>query len=170
MLQNSLAHAPFAEPDSGRNLNEPDTAAVTDTEFYAVIEKDGNGGFTGTAPHFDSCYGRGKTLDELMANMQSAIRRSLKDSRPDDLAEIIGMYKIEVQADPQSKHRGFYVLVEDDREGAFIGIVPELKGCLSYGLTLDELMSNMEEVILLCLEDGADGENPGFFGILKVAI
>lgn len=161
MLPNSLAHAPSASTD---------TAAITDLEFYAVIEKDGNGGFTGVAPQFESCHSRGQTLDELMANMQSAIRRSLKDGHPDSLSEIIGMYMIDVQADPPSMHRGFCVLVKDDGEGGFIGIAPELKGCLSYGFTLDELLSNMQEVILLCLDDGNDGENPGFFGILKVAI
>lgn len=161
MLQNSPAHAPSAETD---------TAAMTDLEFYAVIEKDGSGGFTGSVPQFDSCHSRGHTLDELMSNMQSAIRRSLKDGHPDSLSEIIGMYKINVQADSQSKHRAFYVLVKNDGEGGFIGIAPELNGCLSYGFTLDELMSNMEEVILLCLEDGDDGETPDFFGILKVAI
>jgi predicted RNase H-like HicB family nuclease len=68
------------------------------------------------------------------------------------------------------KNRGFYVLVKDDGEGGFIGIAPELKGCLSYGLTLDELMCNMEEVILLCLEDGEDAENPYFYGIQKVVV
>ena len=161
MLQNSITHAPSADTD---------TAAMTDLEFYAVIEKDGNSGFTGSVPQFDSCHSRGQTLDELMANMQSAIRRSLKDGHPDSLAEIIGMYMINVQGDSPSKSRGFCILVKDDLEGGFIGIAPELKGCLSYGLTLEELLSNMQEVILLCLDDGADGENPGFFGILKVAI
>lgn len=66
--------------------------------------------------------------------------------------------------------RGFYVLVKEDSEGGYIGIAPELKGCLSYGLTLDELMNNMEEVILMCLEDGEEAENPGFFGIQQVTV
>ncbi len=68
------------------------------------------------------------------------------------------------------KTRGFYVLIKDDGEGGYIGIAPELKGCLSHGLTLDELISNIEEVIQLCLEDGEDAENPCFFGIQKVTV
>ena len=68
------------------------------------------------------------------------------------------------------KNRGFYVLVKEDSEGGYIGIVPELKGCLSYGLSLDELMCNMEDVILLCLEDGEAAENPCFFGIQQVTV
>ena len=68
------------------------------------------------------------------------------------------------------KTRRFYVLVKDDGEGGFIGIAPELKGCLSYGFTLDELVSNMKEVIELCLEDGAEAENPNFYGIQKVTV
>ena len=66
--------------------------------------------------------------------------------------------------------REYYVVVKDDGEGGYIGIAPELKGCLSHGLTLEELMSNMEEVINLCLEDGEEALNPCFFGVQKVAI
>ena len=61
-------------------------------------------------------------------------------------------------------------MVEDDLEGGYIGIAPELKGCLSYGLTLEELMSNMEEVINLCLEDGEEAFNPCFFGVQRVVV
>ena len=68
------------------------------------------------------------------------------------------------------KSRQFYVVVKDDGEGGYIGIAPELKGCLSHGLTLKELMSNMEEVIELCLEDGEEAENPCFYGIQRVTV
>ena len=68
------------------------------------------------------------------------------------------------------KRQGYYVLVKDDGDGGYIGIAPELKGCLSHGLTLEELMSNMEEVIRLCLGDGDEAENPRFFGIQRVTV
>lgn len=48
--------------------------------------------------------------------------------------------------------RTFHVLVEQDEDGGYIGKVPELKGCLSQGDTLDELMKNIKEAIELCLE------------------
>lgn len=46
----------------------------------------------------------------------------------------------------------FHVIIEKDEDGGYIGKVPELQGCLSQGDTLDELMSNIKEVIELCLE------------------
>lgn len=153
--------------DAQRNLNQPET---TPLEFYAVIEQDGSGGFRGAAPQFESCHSRGKTLDELMTNLQSAIKRSLSDGGPDSLSEIIGVYKIRVHAGTASKNQGFYVLIKDDKEGGFTGIAPEIKGCVSYGFTLAELVSNMKEAILLCLDDGDAAANPAFFGIQKVAI
>ena len=50
--------------------------------------------------------------------------------------------------------RGFYVVIEKDEDGCFVGEVPQLRGCYAQGKTLDELMVNIEEVIELCLEDG----------------
>ena len=66
--------------------------------------------------------------------------------------------------------REFYVLTKDDLEGGYIGIAPELKGCLSHGSTLEELMSNMEEVIRMRLEDGNEAENPSYIGIQRVTM
>ncbi len=48
--------------------------------------------------------------------------------------------------------REFYVLIEQDEDGYFVGEVPQLRGCYSQGKTLDELMHNIREVIQLCLE------------------
>ncbi|MBN1455476.1 MAG: type II toxin-antitoxin system HicB family antitoxin [Methanomicrobia archaeon] len=44
------------------------------------------------------------------------------------------------------------VLIEKDEDGVFIGTVPSLKGCYSYGKTLDELMTNLKEAIEAHLE------------------
>jgi predicted RNase H-like HicB family nuclease len=43
--------------------------------------------------------------------------------------------------------QSFIVLIEKDEDGFFIGSVPSLKGCYSYGDTLDELMANRKETI-----------------------
>lgn len=47
----------------------------------------------------------------------------------------------------------FYVVIERDEDGFFVGEVPQLRACYSQGRTLDELMSNIREVIELCLEE-----------------
>ena len=43
----------------------------------------------------------------------------------------------------------FYVVIEKDEDGFYFGEVPQLKACYSQGETIDELMSNMKEVIEL---------------------
>ena len=50
-----------------------------------------------------------------------------------------------------TKHR-FIALIENDEDGVFTGTVPSLKGCYSYGKTLDELMTNLKEAIEVHLE------------------
>jgi len=52
-------------------------------------------------------------------------------------------------------NREFYVVIERDEDGFYVGEAPQLPACYSQGKTLDELMANMQEVIELCLEDGA---------------
>ncbi len=37
--------------------------------------------------------------------------------------------------------REFYMIVERDEDGFFVGEVPQLKACYSQGRTLDELKS-----------------------------
>ncbi|MFN6482170.1 MULTISPECIES: type II toxin-antitoxin system HicB family antitoxin [unclassified Nostoc] len=69
-----------------------------------------------------------------------------------------------------STNREFYVIIERDEDGYYVGEVPQLKACYSQGETIDELMANMREVIELCLETKSDEEIPEFIGIQKVVI
>jgi predicted RNase H-like HicB family nuclease len=64
----------------------------------------------------------------------------------------------------------FYVIIERDEDGYYVGEVPQLKGCYSQGKTLDELMENMREVIQLCLEDEPAPIMPEFIGVQKLTI
>lgn len=72
--------------------------------------------------------------------------------------------------------RIFHVIIEQDEDGGYIGKVPELKGCLSQGDTLDELMTNIKEAIELCLEVEAEGkekvseEQIKFVGVQEISI
>jgi predicted RNase H-like HicB family nuclease len=49
--------------------------------------------------------------------------------------------------------REFYVVIERDEDGYYVGEVPQLRACYTQGRTLDELMANIREAIELCLED-----------------
>lgn len=62
-------------------------------------------------------------------------------------------------------NKEFYVVIERDEDGIYVGEVPQLKSCYSQGDTLDELMQNMREVIELCLEETQDDSMNEFIGI-----
>jgi predicted RNase H-like HicB family nuclease len=64
----------------------------------------------------------------------------------------------------------FYVIIERDEDGYYVGEVPQLNACYSQGETLDELIANIKEVIALCLEEEGDKKLPEFVGIQKVMI
>lgn len=68
--------------------------------------------------------------------------------------------------------RKFNVLIEQDEDGVYIGKVLNLKGCLSQGKTLDELMKNIKEAISLCLEVESDKsvEHNKFIGVQQIEI
>lgn len=44
----------------------------------------------------------------------------------------------------------FPVVVEIDEDGVYIVSCPTLKGCHSYGQTIDEALANLHNVIELC--------------------
>lgn len=72
--------------------------------------------------------------------------------------------------------RKFHVIIEQDEDGGYIGKVVELKGCLSQGDTLDELMNNIKEAIELYLEVeqeekiSVSEENIKFVGVQEVTV
>jgi predicted RNase H-like HicB family nuclease len=64
----------------------------------------------------------------------------------------------------------FYVVIEQDEDGLYVGEVPQLRACYSQGETIDELITNIKEAIELCLEDQADEQVSEFVGIQRVTI
>lgn len=70
----------------------------------------------------------------------------------------------------RSVGREFYVMIERDEDGYYVGEVPQLRGCYSQGRTLDELMVNIREVIELCLEEEDEQPAPEFVGLQRVTL
>jgi len=70
------------------------------------------------------------------------------------------------------KQREFTVIIEKGEDGYYIATVPELKGCHTQGRTLDELIENIKEAILLCLEVEGEESVPEleFVGIQRVKV
>ena len=66
--------------------------------------------------------------------------------------------------------REFYVIIERDEDGYYVGEVPQFCACYSQGRTLDELIANMREVIELCLDEQGEEALPEVIGIQKVAV
>ncbi|MCA9935425.1 MAG: type II toxin-antitoxin system HicB family antitoxin [Anaerolineales bacterium] len=63
----------------------------------------------------------------------------------------------------------FFVVIERDENGMYVGEVPQLTACYSQGRTLDELMTNIKEVIELCLEEEQAALSE-FVGVQKVIV
>jgi predicted RNase H-like HicB family nuclease len=68
--------------------------------------------------------------------------------------------------------REFYVFIERDEDGLYVGEVPQLHACYAQGNTLDELMANIQEVIELCLEEQLEEDEnlSEFVGVQKVTV
>ena len=66
--------------------------------------------------------------------------------------------------------REFFVIIERDEDGMYVGEVPQLRACYSQGRTIDELMTNIREVIALCLEEADDETTNEFVGVQKVLV
>jgi len=65
----------------------------------------------------------------------------------------------------------FYVVIERDEDGFFVGEVPQLRACYAQGRTLDELLSNIREVIALCLEERSCSEQGSeFVGVQRITL
>ncbi len=65
----------------------------------------------------------------------------------------------------------FYVIIERDQDGYYVGQVPQLRACYSQGRTLDELMVNIKEVVEMCLEEEESVEMlPEFVGVQRVTL
>ena len=64
----------------------------------------------------------------------------------------------------------FYVIIERDEDGMYVGEVPQLQACYSQGKTIDELMVNMVEVVSLCLEEMSDTAVSEFVGVQRITV
>ncbi len=52
--------------------------------------------------------------------------------------------------------KNFTAIIEQDEDGIYIGRIPGLKGCVSQGDTIDELIENLKDAIKLYLEVNGD--------------
>ncbi len=67
-------------------------------------------------------------------------------------------------------HNFSAVIERDPDTGLFVGSVPGFPGAHSQGATLDELNTNLREVISMLLEDGEPILESEFIGVQNVAV
>ena len=69
------------------------------------------------------------------------------------------------------QNKEFFVVIERDEDGLYVGEVPQLRACYSQGKTIDELMANIREVIEICLEE-VEEESPvtEFVGVQRLVV
>ncbi len=64
-------------------------------------------------------------------------------------------------------------IIEQDKEGWYLGHIPSLYGCRTQAKSLPELYERLEEVALLCLEEEhsiAETEEKKFIGVQNLQI
>ncbi len=65
----------------------------------------------------------------------------------------------------------FDVIIERDQDGFYVGSIPQLAGCHTQGLSLDDLMDRIREAAELCLEvEGLPAQSLEFIGIQRITI
>lgn len=69
-----------------------------------------------------------------------------------------------------AKNKQFPVFVEKDESGFYVVECPLFKGCYSQGKTLDEALSNIREVIELCLEEKKNVEILKWYHPLEISL
>ncbi|MGB9006515.1 MAG: type II toxin-antitoxin system HicB family antitoxin [Candidatus Aminicenantales bacterium] len=70
-----------------------------------------------------------------------------------------------------AKKKQYNVVIEQDEDDTYIGIVPELPGCHTQAKSLDQLRVRMKEAIELYLDVEKDvPKEINFIGIQKIEI
>ena len=67
------------------------------------------------------------------------------------------------------KENEYYMVIEKDSDGWYIGSIPSLPGCHTQARTMEELTPRMQEALTLYLEDSDLTSCSEFIGIQRVA-
>ena len=65
--------------------------------------------------------------------------------------------------------KNYTVYIEQDEDGIYVGSVPSLPGCYTQGATLDELMHNLQDVVVLCTRNTSDSVSK-FVGVQTIEV
>ncbi|MBI4367654.1 MAG: type II toxin-antitoxin system HicB family antitoxin [Deltaproteobacteria bacterium] len=63
-------------------------------EYHVIIERDEDGYFVGDVPELPGCHTQAKSLDQLMARIQEAIRLYLEAHSETHGSEFVGVQRV----------------------------------------------------------------------------
>lgn len=68
--------------------------------------------------------------------------------------------------------KNFTAIIEQDEDGMYIGRIPHLRGCVTQGKTIDELVLNLKDAVKLYLDVQGDRgiEVSKFIGTQQIEI
>jgi predicted RNase H-like HicB family nuclease len=66
----------------------------------------------------------------------------------------------------------YYMVIERDEDGWYVGSIPELPGCHTQGETIEELTERMKEAISLYLDEADESVagSSAFIGVHRVSV
>ena len=65
----------------------------------------------------------------------------------------------------------FDVIIEQDEDGVYIAIAPEIEGCYTQGKTFQEVLERIKEAIEVCLKADKEKVSPmRFVGIQRIQV
>jgi predicted RNase H-like HicB family nuclease len=71
----------------------------------------------------------------------------------------------------KQKILNFTILIEQDEDGMYIAIVPDIPGCYTQGKTVEQAMGRIKEAILVCLEADREEILPmKFIGVQQLEV
>jgi predicted RNase H-like HicB family nuclease len=69
------------------------------------------------------------------------------------------------------KRYQFPMIIEQDEDGLYVGLVPDLKGCHAQARTIADLEKRIREAIALCLSvETARGPQNKFIGVHQLEV
>ena len=66
--------------------------------------------------------------------------------------------------------KNYTVYIEQDEDGVYVGSVPSVPGCYAQGTTIDELTTNLREVLVLCARNTPREDNNRFVGVQNIEV
>jgi predicted RNase H-like HicB family nuclease len=68
--------------------------------------------------------------------------------------------------------KDYYMVVERDEDGWYVGSIPELPGCHTQGKTIEELAERMKEAISLYMDETCEttASLSEFIGVHRISV